>query len=57
VDLPLETSLRYWSDVNNWPKGALPKEGEDVEIKSGWNMIYDIPETPLLNKVEINGRL
>jgi co-chaperonin GroES (HSP10) len=57
VDVPLETSIRYWSDVNNWPKGALPKEGEDVEIKSGWNMIYDIPETPLLNKVEINGRL
>lgn len=28
-----------------------------MEIKSGWNMIYDIPESPLFNKVEVNGRL
>mmetsp|Transcript_29266 Transcript_29266/g.28405 ORF Transcript_29266/g.28405 Transcript_29266/m.28405 type:complete len:216 (-) Transcript_29266:2472-3119(-) len=52
----VEDTARYWSDVNSWPSGALPVEGEDVEIESGWNMILDI-DPPILNIVEINGRL
>jgi len=37
----------YWSDASIWPDGELPKEGEDVEIQSGWNLILDIEETPI----------
>ena len=32
-------------------------EGDDVVIESGWNMYLDIEETPILNILEINGRL
>lgn len=52
-----ETEYRRWSDPDSWPSGELPKEGEDVEIKSGWNMLYDIEESPKFNIIEINGRL
>lgn len=47
----------YWSDVTNWPEERLPEEGEDVEIISGWNMILDLEETPILNMLTVNGRL
>lgn len=26
-------------------------------IESGWNMLYDISESPIVNRIEINGRL
>lgn len=32
-------------------------EGDDVVIEPGWDMYLDIAETPLLNSLEINGRL
>lgn len=35
----------------------MPKEGEDVVIKPGINMLYDITNSPLLNSLEVNGRL
>jgi hypothetical protein len=56
-DQPLETKLRYWSDSASWPKGILPKDGEDVVIESGWNMVFDLPQSPVLNSLEINGHL
>ena len=31
-DLPLETTVRYWSQPTSWPLGALPKEGDNVTI-------------------------
>jgi hypothetical protein len=48
VEVETESEFRYWSDVSNWPNEELPKEGEDVHILSGWNMILDIEETPIL---------
>lgn len=57
IDVEVETTLRYWSNVTSWPSGVLPVAGEDVEIKAGWNMIYDIAESPKLDMLEINGRL
>ena len=57
VDVPLETTVRYWSNADSWPKKVLPKEGEDVTIESGWNMIYDLEVSPLLNMLQINGQL
>ena len=54
-EVPLEESQRVWSDVENWG-GVLPSEGDDVEIPSGWDMVLDIEETPVLNSLTINGR-
>ena len=56
-DLPAEEFDRMWSDETNWPNGALPKDGDDVEINSAWNMIIDIPETPIIRLLAVNGRL
>ena len=53
----MEDGIRYWSDKNNWPNQKLPAEDEDVHIISGWNMTMDIPVTPRLRLVRVNGIL
>jgi len=53
----VEAEFRYWSDVKNWPNETLPVAGDDVHIISGWKMILDIEETPILNFVRVNGIL
>jgi hypothetical protein len=52
-----ETDVRRWSDPASWDNGRVPEAGEDVVIQSGWNMLFDIDQTPILNMVTINGRL
>ena len=49
-DVPLELLPRYWSDPKAWENlpGRIPIEGDDVVVKSGWNMIMDIAQTPKL---------
>jgi hypothetical protein len=56
-EVETEAGIRLWSDPTNWPGGKLPAEGEDVHIESGWNMTMDIPETPILRLVRVNGIL
>lgn len=58
-DQPVEDTYRYWSDIEDWDETIteLPKEGDMVEIMPGWNMIYDIPDSPILDMLTINGRL
>jgi hypothetical protein len=46
-----------WSDPNTWESGAVPVEGEDVEIPPGVWIEFDLEETPLLHFVTVNGRL
>lgn len=46
-----------WSDPNSWESGAVPVDGEDVEIPPGVWIVLDINETAVLNKLTINGRL
>jgi hypothetical protein len=46
---PIETGYRYWSNASSWNNNTLPVDGDDVEIEPGWNMILDLPITPLLN--------
>lgn len=48
-----EIPIRYWSDTSNWPDETLPIEGDNVTIPNGRNMILDIEETPIFEKVEI----
>ena len=56
-EVETEDTKRYWSDATNWPDETLPVDGDDVIIEPGWDMILDIPETPILNSLEINGIL
>ena len=37
--------------------GRVPQEGDEVVIEAGWDMIYDVFDSPILSKLEINGRL
>jgi len=53
----VEKFERLWSDKNNWPNQTLPGEDEDITIPSGWNMTMDLPVSPLLKMVVINGIL
>jgi hypothetical protein len=55
-EIEISKDFILWSDINSWESGALPVAGEDVEILPGVNMQLDI-DTPLLNKLTINGRL
>jgi len=57
VEEETEETVRNWSDASNWPNEVVPQEGDDVEIPSGWNMTFDIAETPILNSLTINGYL
>ena len=61
IEVPLDPNVRLWSRLESWDwnggRTALPGEGEDIQIPSGINMLLDIPETPILKRLEINGRL
>lgn len=55
--VPIDTTLRYWSKAKDWTSGKIPVINDTVEIEPGWNMIYDVAESPLLRMLTINGRL
>ena len=55
--LVVENGTRFWSDPTSWPTQVLPVEGDDVVINSTWNMVLDLPITPILSSLEIDGRL
>jgi hypothetical protein len=50
-----------WSDKDTWtnlPEGQdLPKEGDEVVIRKGWDVVYDIETSPVFKSLEINGKL
>ena len=57
VDVPLENTTRLWSDPNSWTNGVVPIAGDTVTIESGWNMVYDVEESPIIDLLFVNGRL
>ena len=60
VDVPVEDTVRRWSDPNSWTSKAVPKSGEDVLIEPGWNMLYDMADSDpptIYNYIELQGRL
>lgn len=46
-----------WSLTSSWESGALPVEGDEVEIPPGVWIELDIEETPHMAGITINGRL
>ena len=51
-----ENFTRKWSDPSNWPNNNVPVDGDNVEVKAGWNMILDV-STASLRNLTINGNL
>lgn len=56
-ELEISDDVVLWSDPDSWDSGAVPVEGDEVEIPPGVNMAFDIEESPLLKSLTINGRL
>ena len=56
-DKPLEDTIRRWSDPKSWDTGKIPAANETVIVKSGWNMLFDLEESPIIEMLQINGRL
>ena len=55
---PIENTTRRWSDPSSWTTtGKVPVFNDNITVESGWNMIYDLKDSPILNYLEINGRL
>ena len=52
-----EGNKRYWSNPGDWPSKAVPKEGDTVEVESGWDMIYDLKDSPVYKMISVNGIL
>jgi hypothetical protein len=48
-EFELETDIRYWSNASSWTSGVVPVEGDYVEVESGWNMYFDLEESPILD--------
>ncbi|MFH5805272.1 G8 domain-containing protein [Alienimonas sp. DA493] len=46
-----------WSDPSIWADGAAPGEGDDVAIGDGIAVTFDLPASPPLGRVEVDGEL
>lgn len=55
--VPNENRTRYWNNSEDWANGTVPKEGDDVHIEPGWNMIFNLKESPVYKLVRVNGNL
>jgi hypothetical protein len=49
--------VRLWSNPTSWKSGKVPLEGEDVVVEPGFNVVYDLAESPIYRYVQINGRV
>ena len=47
----LEDTVRYWSDPASWDSGEVPVADDYVEIMSGWNMIFDLEDSPIIDTI------
>jgi hypothetical protein len=59
---PQEDRIRRWSVANDWKseenkEGGVPKEGDSITIESGWNMVFDLDESPIYDLISVNGKL
>jgi hypothetical protein len=52
-----ENRTRYWNTSTDWPNNTIPVEGEDVHIEPGWNMVFDMGESPIYKLIRVNGNL
>jgi hypothetical protein len=55
--VPVESSVRLWSDKNAWPNATLPKAGDNIVIPPEQSWIFDLEESPAYNYIQINGKV
>jgi hypothetical protein len=46
-----------WSDPKVWSEGVVPQVGDDVTIRAGDTIVYDVVSDAVLDQVTINGVL
>ena len=48
-----------WSDPKTWTNrnNIVPKAGDEVVINAGWNVVFDLEDSPIFKSVEVNGKL
>jgi hypothetical protein len=47
----VETNIRLWSNPASWTSGKVPLAGEDVVVEPGFNVVYDLEESPIYRYV------
>jgi len=47
----IETNVRLWSNPASWKSGKVPLAGEDVVVEPGFNVVYDLEESPIYRYV------
>lgn len=61
VKVEIESTVRLWSLASSWThegvEGKVPIAGDSIEIKAGWNMVYDLADSPIFKIIIVNGRL
>jgi len=61
----IEEKFRNWSELDSWEytkedgtkEKKMPGEGDSFVIEPTWNMLLDIEETPIFNRIDIKGRI
>lgn len=56
-NVPLENFTRFWSNASHWLNNTIPKANDTVEILPGWNMVFDLTDSPIYKLVIVNGNL
>jgi len=46
-----------WSDIASWPSGKVPVDGENVEIPTGKNIVFNLGESPKFKLIKVFGCL
>ena len=49
--------MNYWSYEATWGNEFIPMEGDSLHIPAGLHLLVDIPKTPKLNAVIVEGSL
>lgn len=47
--------VNHWSEEDTWGGEFVPTEGDSIWVPKGLNLLYDVPSTPILNAVIVEG--
>ncbi len=55
--LMVKTVDRVWSKAHSWPGKKVPSAGDNIVLPVGQNWTFNLPDSPVYNKIEVNGLL
>lgn len=47
IESDMRAGVLLWSDPATWSNGRMPREGDDVNVPYGWNLVVDESPPPL----------